>query len=506
MMNHQLASVRNQVFKDLSQFFQGNQLEDVKRCAADIKTIFPNQSCLEQNKVLVAYGGGKDSSYLVAFMRMVQLLLFKLNGQTFQMRVMTNRHPGMPKAVMENIHRVYSALELYDDPDLELLLIDGNDINLFDRDLPLPKELINRTRQDILMSGHRTQANSRPTFCNACNISVIKSFGSASYYKGGVNVIITGDSLKEERAYIVWLRHLARKSGLDFRRDHGQFSFKRYIEIIDTLSKGYFQEIYGENAGAEIEEQTVINNTTGFEPLFFSIYNYTDYAAGAHWTFLTEYLKFEFDDLAFSFSESDCANPSLMAHLRGLKCERLYGRSYGEGIDEYVKFGTYLMRQKQFPDFLINEMTERYKTKEAVELMREKVNAFALEAFNITEEQLICMVYSPFADNGKNLEMYLSQEQPQLLSKLKNIRQILDETTNDETLEKFSDLVGELCNLTGLNLNQMRMCYQSPLLGANIADSSSLVNSVLEKDPHKTMIETRHTQNGPIVKDMISGR
>jgi hypothetical protein len=31
-------------------------------------------------------------------------------------------------------------------------------------------------------------------------------------------------------------------------------------------------------------------------------------------------------DPAFSFTESDCANPTLMAHLRGLKCERLYGR------------------------------------------------------------------------------------------------------------------------------------------------------------------------------------
>lgn len=43
------------------------------------------------------------------------------------------------------------------------------------------------------------------------------------------------------------------------------------------------------------------------------------------WPLLTEFLGFRFDDLAFHFSESDCANPLLMAHMRGLQAQYVRG-------------------------------------------------------------------------------------------------------------------------------------------------------------------------------------
>jgi hypothetical protein len=68
---------------------------------------------------------------------------------------------------------------------------------------------------------------------------------------------------------------------------------------------------------------------------------------------LTGFLGFRFDDLAFSFTESDCGNPALMAHLRGLKAERLFRRSYDEGMAEYIAFALDLMRRKDFPPQLV---------------------------------------------------------------------------------------------------------------------------------------------------------
>ena len=72
------------------------------------------------------------------------------------------------------------------------------------------------------------------------------------------------------------------------------------------------------------------------DPLFFNIYQDTAYEAGAHWALLTEFMHFRFDELMFSFSESDCGNPTLMAHIRGLRAETLLQRSYAEGIREYA--------------------------------------------------------------------------------------------------------------------------------------------------------------------------
>ncbi|RML58168.1 hypothetical protein APX70_03529, partial [Pseudomonas syringae pv. maculicola] len=84
-------------------------------------------------------------------------------------------------------------------------------------------------------------------------------------------------------------------------------------------------------------------------PAFISIADLISCTADEHWNLLTEFLDFRFDDLAFSFSESDCANPVLMAHMRGLTAEYLQGRSYADGIAEYLELATSLMRRKQMP-------------------------------------------------------------------------------------------------------------------------------------------------------------
>src|SRR5215471_8538504 len=186
-------------------------MEAALRCSVRLKDALPNPGPLDRNLVLVAYGGGKDSSYTLAFVRAMQLILFREYGTTFRLRVATNRHAGMPRAVLENVEREYQALRLTGDPDCELLLIDGNEVTPFDVDAPQRPEVIRRNRVDILMTGHRTFADGRPTFCNACNLSVFNSFGLAAAYAGGADLIITGDSKEEQREYTVWVSRLSRR-------------------------------------------------------------------------------------------------------------------------------------------------------------------------------------------------------------------------------------------------------------------------------------------------------
>lgn len=491
------TNFREEVFSQLLNYFPPDKLESVKRCNLKLLNTLPDQADINRNRVLVAYGGGKDSSYTLAFVRMMQLTLFMERGNTFQTRVATNRHAGMPVAVMENIDRVYSALELYPDPDVETLLIDGNEVNPFDLCRPLPRYLAERNRQDILMSGHLTRAHARPTFCNACNLSMVNSFGVAASYGDGVDVIITGDSPREQRAYTVWVSRLNRQLNNKPSHENG---FKGFLDTMSKISRSYFEEIYGKKAGDEINARQISSGKFVREPSFFSIYNDTGYSAGEHWELLTDYLQFKFDDLAFSFSESDCANPGLMAHLRGLKCERLYGRSYFEGIQEYAKFGIDLMEKKQFPPFLIDAMKQRYNDREAIDRTREKITDFALLSFGITEEQLICMVYAPFTERGRNLELYISQEKPELIPHLEQIHRLLDGNDNIRS----SSLINHLYGSSGLTLEQLKVCHASAVLGES--EAKDIVGQVLDRDPHKATIATRFSPYGPIVNEMISGR
>src|SRR5262249_14876839 len=148
----------------------------------------------------------------------------------------------------------------------------------------------------------------------------------------------------------------------------GASSIGRLLSKVDNIARSYFTDIHGPDAAAVAERRVAARVPDRLQ--FFSIYSDTDYAAGDHLELLTGFLGFRFDDIAFSFTESDCGNPALMAHLRALKCERVYQRSYAEGMAEYVEFAVELMRRKDFPPELVEQMRQRYEGLEAVSRMR----------------------------------------------------------------------------------------------------------------------------------------
>ncbi len=498
--------LRDEAFTRLRPYFSAENLEGAMRCAAKMYASLPDKRDLSRNVVLVAYGGGKDSSYMLTFVRAIQLILFRVYGSTFRMRVVTNRHTGMPRAVMENIHRCYDALKLVEDPDCELLLIDGNVVRTFQVDTPLPEALLRRNREDLLMTGHRTLADARPSFCNACNLSMVNAFGLASAHAGGVDLIVTGDSRREQRAYLVWVNRLAQQFGLEGTEGAERSGFKGFLGTMNNISQAYFRDIHGGDAVEAVHERRIESRVRS-SLQFFSIYDDTAYASGDHWELLTDYLGFQFDDLAFSFTESDCANPALMAHLRGLKCERLFGRSYLEGISEYVQFAISLMHKKQFPPMLVDKVRARYADDASILNMRGVMDTFAAEAFGLDEVQLVCMVYSPFTDAGRNLALYLQREQPTLAGSTAAIHSLLRDGGEPAPGSEAANLRAALEQHSGLSLFQMRTLYARPL-GSTTGEGEKkgMLGAILERDPHKDVIETRHSPDGPGVRETLSGR
>jgi hypothetical protein len=452
---------------------------------------------LSDNTVMVAFGGGKDSAYTIAFVRAMQLELHQERQDTFRLRVLTNRHAGMPLAVMENIGRAYDALGVEEDPGCEQLLVDGDVVRRFRVEEPRPPELVDRNRVDILMAGHRTLADGRPTFCNACNLSVANSFGLGAGYGDGADVIVTGDSPEEQRAYLAWIRGLARKLGV---APSHKLGFKGLLSTLDEIGGVYFDEIHDGTAGPDGRR---VSSDIPAHLRFFSIYEDTAYESGDHWELLTGFLGFSFDRLAFSFTESDCANPALMAHLRGLKAERLFGRGYEEGLDEYVEFALALMRTKSFPEELVETVAERYRGADAGARMREAMDAYALETFGLDERQLVCMVYSPFVGEGDRLPRFLAQEHPSLSGRLEEIRSLLC----GEEGAAADELAPALERLSGLTVAQLRALYGKPSPPVTgLAGDEGVVGAILEDDPHKALISTRHAPDGPVVQELISGR
>jgi hypothetical protein len=511
-----LAGLREESFEALRAALPAPNLEEALRCSSRLQAALPDRELLHRNLVMVAYGGGKDSSYTLAFVRAMQLILFRVHGTTFRLRVATNRHAGMPRAVLENIEREYRALRLSEDPDCELLLVDGNEVTPFDVDSRQPRAMMRRNRLDILMTGHRTFADGRPTFCNACNLSVFNSFGVAAAHGGGADLIITGDSEDEQRQYTAWVGRLARRLEVPPARAArggaaGAGGPGRLLARLDAIGQSYFADIYGPDDTEAVAERRVASRVpAGLR--FFSVYADTAYRAGDHLELLTGFLGFRFDDLAFSFTESDCGNPALMAHLRGLKCEHVYGRGYDEGLAEYAEFALGLMRRKDFPPDLVELMRARYQSPGAAARMRQSAARYALETFELTEEQLVCMAYSPFAGEGAGLDRFLAREHPGLAGRAEDIRALLADGTRLD-----SRLAGELARISGLALPRLRVLYGRPIrrpdTGAGAGSDTTaahsgaqVIGAVLAGDPHKAVIRTRFAPDGPHSLEQISGR
>ena len=494
-----LAQARDRTFTGLRAAMPPGVMDEALRCSGQLLAELPHQPELERNLVLVAFGGGKDSSYTLAFVRAMQLILDRVHGRTFRMRVATNRHAGMPRAVMENIDREYRALELFDDPDCELLLVDGDEISEFYVDSPQREHVVRRNRLDILMTGHRTFADGRPTFCNSCNLSVFNAFGLAAAYGDGADVLITGDSPQEQHQYSFWVGRLARRlrTGPAVRpRERGN-GFGRILGQLDDISQAYFADIHGADADDAISERRVSTDVPD-RLKFFTVYGETAYRAGDHFDMLTGFLGFQFDDLAFSFTESDCANPALMAHLRGIKAERVFERSYDEGLAEYVEFALGLMRKKDIPDQLVEMMRARYDSPDAPARMRKAAEEYALQTFGLTGDHLICMTYSPFAGHGAGLERFLEREHPHLSERLDEIHSLLAGAGDDLALD------AELERISGLTPSQLRVLYSRSVQSA--AGGTPVIDLILAGDPHKAVIETRHSKDGPDTYEQISGR
>ena len=449
-------------------------------------------------KVLVPFSGGKDSAYTVALLRAAQLSIAGRSPATFNLRVANMRHPGMTPAVMDNIHRTYCALFLHDDPRVELLVVEGEHVQPFEPDLPVSAAIRELSRSDMLVSGHISAGDGRTTFCNSCYLNIAGFFSRATGWGSGVDAVVSGDPRKEQKQYVTWIMRLAPRSGYRLS-DWGNQNFNGMLKIIEGIGQAYHQELYGE--GGDVPAGFVrpfSGANKAVVPSFISIADLIPSSTEDHWKLLTDFLGFRFEDLAFSFSESDCANPLLMAHMRGLKVQYVQGRSYAEGIGEYLQLAKVLMRRKAMPQRLIEQALGAYNGDEKIAARRALATQFAQEGYGLNEAQLICLVFSPFVNEGRELEAFLRRCHPGMLVAIPDLHRALQgQGAPDQVLQWLVDI-------SGLTLEGLQSLYLKRRVDFN--DKGSLIARVRAADPDKREIMTVDAETGEPVVEMLSGR
>ncbi|MEE4371529.1 hypothetical protein V2J67_04045 [Pseudomonas alliivorans] len=448
-------------------------------------------------KVLVAFGGGKDSAYTLAFVRAAQLSIACRAPGTFNLRVANRRHAGMTPAVMDNIDRSYGALFLYDDPRVEMLVFDNQYVQPFEPDLPFSSAGREQNRSDMLLAGHLSAGDARTTFCNSCYLGLAEFLGRASCWGKGVDALVSGDSRKEQKQYITWIMRLAQGTGQGVGRWKNQ-SANSVLRTLDHVGEAFYQELYGDEEGPNRVARPVGSAFRPSAPALIGIADLVSCNADEHWTLLTEFLGFRFDDLAFSFSESDCANPLLMAHMRGLATQFLQDRSYADGIAEYLTMARSLMRAKQMPARLIEQALSAYEGDERIEARRHLAASFAQEGYGLNETQLICLLFSPFVHEGRGLETFLRRCHPGMLIALPDLHKVLAGATAPDQLLHW------LMDISGLTIEGLRSLYTRQRVDFN--DDGSIIARIRAADPDKRRILTIDPATGESVVQILSGR
>lgn len=447
-------------------------------------------------KLLVPFGGGKDGAYSLAFLRAAQLSIACRSPNSFNLRIANMRHAGMSSAVMDNINRCYSALFLHDDPRVELLVIDHQSVQRFEHDLPFTVAGRAQNCSDMLLSGHLTAGDCRTTFCHSCYLGMAEFLGCAAGWGEGVDAVLNAQPPEAHNHYTTWIMHLAQGTGEPIV-DWNKQPFNSVLKTIDDLSGAYYRELYGEDLQpAGLMPRPQGSSTKAMVPELLTVSDLIDCRVDYHWSMLTEFLGFRFDDLAFSFSESDCANPLLMAHIRGLKAQFLEEREYAHGVGEYLEFAKALMRRKRMPRRLIDQAMAAYDDGEKLQTRRELATDYAQDAFGLGEAQLVCLLFAPFVDKGAGLERFLRRCHPGMLVAQSDMHKALSGHAAPEQIMQW------LADISGLSIERLQRLYGKRLIDFN--DEQSIIAQVRAGEPDRQ--QSLNADTGDCVSDVISGR
>ncbi len=423
-------------------------------------------------RVMVPYSGGKDSSHALAFLRAAQLSIAARAPDTFKLRVATFRHAGMTPAVIGNIQRTFDALFADDDPRVTVLMVDDSQVLPFDARAGLSTAATNANRLDVLMAGHLTAGEARPSFCNRCYLNLADFYRQVSTWDGGVDLVIDCERPGEQARYLAWGRRALRGAGLLDKGDIGHQ--EPLLQQLDRLGRAYYQQLHGDesSAGAPLAQPPG-------EPRFLSVYDLVHTSEPINSTLLNDFLGFRYDDLSFAFSESDCANPLLMAHMRGLRAQFQEGRDYRDGIDCYLQSAQVMMRRKHMSEALIEKALAAYHTEADRQQRRQLASDFAQQAYGLSEAQLVCLLFAPFVNEGQALESFLRCCHPGMLVALPYLHKVLKGRYAPEPVMQW------LVDISGLPTEALQRLYRMQRVGD--VDRSSLIACLRASDPDQDL-------------------
>jgi hypothetical protein len=140
-----------------------------------------------------------------------------------------------------------------------------------------------------------------------------------------------------------------------------------------------------------------------------------------------------------------------------LQARFVHGRTYEEGVSEYLQRVLVMMRRKQLPERFCEQAVETFGNPLTMADQRGLATAEAQKSLGLSEAQLVCLLFAPFVDNGAALEHFLRQCHPGMLVALPELHRAMQGgPAPEQVLQWMVDVSGLPVSLIG-TLYRMRL-------------------------------------------------
>ncbi len=303
---------------------------------------------------------------------------------TFTLRVATPRLSETTQATLENIHRCYSALFVYDDPRVELLMADNREVLPFNHRQPLSMAGHEATRMDLLVLGHLRAVDSPLEIGDDGYLAMAEFYRHMARWESGVDSLVSSDTPRQQKQFISGLRRATRKIGLLTEHACG---FDNLFAHLDALGGDVYRHFYGpERLDAwkpegHFEACRRVGHV-GIDDLI------VDRSEGTNWPLFNEFLRVQTEGLCHrrlkTNTSARCCRPICTA-CRPATCT---DASYETGYGDYAQRAIMIMHRKQLPEHICEQARALFGSPSSIPERRAYAALEAQKILGLSETQL----------------------------------------------------------------------------------------------------------------------
>lgn len=452
MHDQAMQYVYQQVLQRLLERMTQGQRASLQLLIQRLVVIAGGIECISGLKVMMVHSGSQDSSHTLAFIRAAQLSLAARTPSTFQLRIATARHSDTSPETLGNLDRAFAALVMQDDPRVELLMVTGGEVSVFDTQKRIPPEQVQADRHAMLMAGQLTAGDSLMTLGHRHYLDLADLHRLAAVWDGGVDVLVNGEPTPRRKRRLAGSVRMLRRVGMMRLRPLEAFP-RSLFEMTDGV-----REAYRLHPGAV--DKSAAREARGRMPRFIAVDDLVHDPSCSNGRLLLDLLRFIHEEWTFAFPVTEPGNPLLRLHLHCLRSELVEQGCYEEALEAAMLRMEAAMRSGHLSVTQRDQLLGHWRTPEDQRQVRRVAGEFSARVLEISEVQWVCMLFAPFVNKGRGLEAFLRRCHPGMLVAMPLLHRALQGHSAPDQVAQW------LTATSGLPLATLRALYQrEPLIG-----------------------------------------